>query len=53
MFHLLLGDLSRQFGENSLLTKSALSLTSQEMQVWENLNDIEEADKKVSKKKVQ
>ena len=53
MFHLLLGDLSRRFRENSLLTKSALSLTSQEMQVWENLNDIEEADEKVSKKKVQ
>ena len=51
MFHLLLGDLSRQFRENCLLTKSALSLTSEEMQMWENLNGIDETDKTVSKYK--
>ena len=49
MFHLLLGDLSRQCRENFLLTKSVLSLTSEEMQVWEKMNGIEEAGDKGSK----
>lgn len=48
MLHLLLGDLSQKFRKNSLLTKSALSLTSKEMQVWEKLNDIGDTDEKVS-----
>ena len=49
MFHLLLGDLSQRFSENFLLTKSALTLTSQEMQGWEKLNEIAETDEQVSK----
>ena len=49
MFHLLLRDLSQQFRENSVLTKSILALTSEEMRVWKKLNDIEETDKLVSK----
>ena len=48
MFHLLLEDLSWQFRENSMLTKSVLALTSEEMQVWKKLNDIEETDELVS-----
>ena len=48
MFHLLLKDLSRQFRENSMLTKSVLALTSEEMQVWKKLNDIGEADELVT-----
>lgn len=49
MFHLLLQDLSQQYKEHSMLTKSTLALTSEEMQVWKKLNDTEEADKLVSK----
>ena len=49
MFHLLLGDLAQQSRENSMLAKSAMSLTLEKMKVWEKLNAIEVADKKVSK----
>ena len=48
MFHLLLRDLSQEFREKALLTKSALSLTSEEMHLWEKLKGIEVADEQVS-----
>ena len=48
MFHLLLRDLSQQFRESSVLTKSVLALTSEEMRVWKKLNDTEETDELVS-----